>query len=274
MFFLKKKEEFNMCRKLFSLILVLGIVSVASACDYQLDGDLTDSSAAGYGGTGTMENGNTAVYATGVGGVGQALVCDPADGDGYDKVQVSLDVLRQCTTKIAVELWQYGDPGFDSTGGWNCIFQAYNDDDEDHSAGVYGLINSHLPFMDNVCWFASGAGGSNETNEQLCAASTAAQTQGTWSKWTFTKDTTEDDGRGNLGATRIYLNDVLFAEALGTATEVFVDAGAYGFGFGAGVDGGGAYTGMIDNFKIYGVPEPATIALLGLGGLALLRRRK
>ena len=40
-----------------------------------------------------------------------------------------------------------------------------------------------------------------------------------------------------------------------------------------GMDGGGGYCeGYIDNVNL--VPEPATILLVGLGGLALLRKRR
>jgi hypothetical protein len=40
------------------------------------------------------------------------------------------------------------------------------------------------------------------------------------------------------------------------------------------LDGGGGMVGVWDTVTINQIPEPATICLLGLGGLALLRRRK
>ena len=42
----------------------------------------------------------------------------------------------------------------------------------------------------------------------------------------------------------------------------------------AGGDGNQPYLGYVDNIKVQAVPEPATMAILGLGAAALLRRRR
>jgi hypothetical protein len=80
-----------------------------------------------------------------------------------------------------------------------------------------------------------------------------------------------------------------FGLTFGVAQHVVYDysaykGGAYGtqaatygnfifaYNCGAGTDGGANI--FIDNIKFTGVPEPATMSLLGLGGLALLRRKR
>ncbi|MBW2624155.1 MAG: hypothetical protein JRD68_14700, partial [Deltaproteobacteria bacterium] len=204
---------------------------------YKLNGDLTDSSGGGYGGTGTMEHGS-AVYVAGPPGYGQALKCDPDDGDGWDKVAFSLDALRQCSRQITVALWQYGDPSWDGQNEYNCIFQAYNDDDSDHIAGVYGLLNSHLPFMGQVSFAASG-GNPDDYEHVVQENSDPCEYQGQWNHWVFTKDIDEDMGEGITGSMRMYLNGQLWAEWSDFDSAVFVDEGAWGLGFGAGVGGGG-----------------------------------
>jgi len=111
-------------------------------------------------------------------------------------------------------------------------------------------LNCHLPLMGTVCFGAAGDNGSDY--EQVCQmASEPSEYQGQWNHWVFTKDLDEDMGRGVTGSQRMYLNGQLWAEWSDFDAEVFVDAGAYGLGFGAGISGIGPYYGLIDDFRIY-----------------------
>ena len=102
----------------------------------------------------------------------------------------------------------------------------------------------------------------------------------TWNNYTFVWD-----ADNQYIAT--YVNGVEMAhQASGTAIAPDATVTEYGFGDGYGWNGpGGWYKNYavwdealsaadIANVYANGVPEPATIALLGLGGLALIRRRK
>ena len=78
-----------------------------------------------------------------------------------------------------------------------------------------------------------------------------------------------DGGDGSGGM--IYLDPTSLSN-LGTITVAGGNAdllGAIGLDFGTTITGGGSVTGEIAT-----IPEPATLSLLALGGLAMLRRRK
>jgi len=102
-----------------------------------------------------------------------------------------------------------------------------------------------------------GDGGSVDPNDGSFVASTPGE--GAWTEWNFVIN---PEGT-NPGVVRMFRtgSTVRTANISADATRVFISGGASGLINGA----------YFDDITI--VPEPASIALIGLGGLALLRRR-
>lgn len=74
---------------------------------------------------------------------------------------------------------------------------------------------------------------------------------------------------GSITGTAGYNLDTIAGNGLG---QNFTGDGAYGFQWNFNINPGSSFT--ISTDKVAAVPEPATMAALGLGAMALLRRRK
>ncbi len=147
---------------------------------------------------------------------------------------------------LAVELWIYL-PATSTNGGLHGV-------DVFSSAGVPGAF------------FVSSLDGSIvATNAATALVNTGATiARDTWTKFNYYINFTD-------GTTALYVNDVYtFGGGFDNVTHTNVtDADIANISVGTG--GSTAYT---DDFSVRVIPGPGTIALAGLGGLAMARRRR
>ena len=259
-----------MCRKLFyllTLVLVLGLTSNASATlvgNWKLDDNAANPTVvASMGPNGTFSdatgNPNTDFHSvTGrTGALNTALNFDGAD----DYVDCTNSAAFDMTTGLTMSAWVKNEP----------YGQAWIASKMGAGAGSYGMFIN--PATGNTLVFGANIGGWGDS-----APSNTAIPGGVWTHVAVTYDGTD---------IKYYLNGVPDG-VVNRPGSITTQTGSFTIGFEAGWSSqrmGGdledvglwdvaLHPNDIQNIYHSGVPEPATIALLGLGGVALFRRRR
>ena len=250
-----------MCKEIICLGAVFLALTIGSAAhaglvaQYTFDegsGDTASDSAGGYDGT--------IVGATWTSGKsGGAL-----DFGGVGHVELPTEVLSSLDTEMTITLWQCGNEDMSDARGAPFWVDFLNSD----------VIYIYLPIQKTgqQVYF-------KRTPDMVTTLSVdEAELEGVWSLWAFTKN-------ANTGEMRIYKDGNILAEGTGLVAPIGgADATSVWIGMRCTTETYG-FRGLMDDFRIYNheltqgqimalVPEPATFCLLGLGGLALLRRKR
>jgi hypothetical protein len=218
----------------------------------------------GYNGNNGTLNTAGGMTWTGAGGgfdgVGGALSFGAANI--YESVQMPVGTIAGIGDAVSVAYWMNG---ADDMSLRNYIVAAYGP-----SWNLVAQNPDNLYGLQHV-WQAG-------TNLMSIPATDESTYKNQWNHWAMTIDV-------STGEMNMYLNGDLML-GITNATAALNFAGNYLFTVGNHPYGGAAYKGLLDEMYIFdraldaaevsalAVPEPATLVLLGLGGLLSLRKKK
>jgi len=265
-------------RKLIVLICV-GLLCAASGNAFaglvthlEFEGDTTDS-------TGNITyTGTPGAYVPGPAGFGQAMDFDPASSTAVYAEGVG-PALSTIGNQSTIAFWAFGQTDLSNP---TVAFSA-------NDPVNWSRVSLQLPWNNEYVFYDTWGPTGTQDRIARYAGDDPNQYNGQWNHWAFVKDTTLDDSSPANSRVKIYLNGSLWRASsdyydIGDGSQSL--AGIENIYIGAEKQYWYFYDGMLDDFRIYDealgqddvsalmVPEPATLCLLGLGGLLLIRRRK